>query len=232
MALLAAIAILSGAAIALEILLMRLFSIVLWHHFAYMIISVALLGIGASGTFLVFAKDLLTRRFTAAFAGFGVLFAVSAVSCFALAQRVPFNPLEVIWDAWQQVHLVQVQLLLAVPFFAAGAAVGLPRIPKDLSLGVSGMLAMIERRANRSSYKQCPGSLALVGCKASSAVHSRAYGEGQLRQGQDIAGLQALDGRVLPCFGRSGRPGCQIEGLDRVLSLGRAPPLPFSIFRM
>ena len=29
---------------------MRLFSIVLWHHFAYMMISVALLGYGAAGT--------------------------------------------------------------------------------------------------------------------------------------------------------------------------------------
>ncbi|MGK9232962.1 hypothetical protein KXS07_15020 [Inquilinus limosus] len=125
MALLAAIAILAGAAIALEILLMRLFSILLWHHFAYMIISVALLGIGASGTFLVFAKDLLARQFTAAFAGFGVLFAVSAVGCFILAQRVPFNPLEVIWDAGQQVRLAQIQLLLALPFFAVGAAIGL-----------------------------------------------------------------------------------------------------------
>lgn len=125
MALLAAIAILAGAAIALEILLMRLFSILLWHHFAYMIISVALLGIGASGTFLVFAKGFLARRFTAAFAGFGILFAVSAVGCFVLAQRVPFNPLEVIWDVEQQLHLAQIQLLLAMPFFAVGAAIGL-----------------------------------------------------------------------------------------------------------
>ena len=42
-----AIALISGAALAFEILLMRLFSIVLWHHFAYMIISLALLGYGA-----------------------------------------------------------------------------------------------------------------------------------------------------------------------------------------
>ena len=38
-----AIALLSAAALAYEVLLARLFSIVLWHHFAYMIISVALL---------------------------------------------------------------------------------------------------------------------------------------------------------------------------------------------
>ena len=42
----------SASALAYEILLMRLFSIVQWHHFAYMVISLALLGYGASGTFL------------------------------------------------------------------------------------------------------------------------------------------------------------------------------------
>ena len=51
------IALISAAALAYEILLMRLFSIIQWHHFAYMMISLALLGYGASGTFLV-----LTRR--------------------------------------------------------------------------------------------------------------------------------------------------------------------------
>jgi spermidine synthase len=121
----AAIAILAGAAIAHEILLMRLFSILLWHHFAYMIISVALLGIGASGTFLAFARVPLARRFTTTFAGCAVLFAVSTVAGFALAQRVPFNPLEVIWDLDQQLYLAQMYLLLAVPFFAVGLAIGL-----------------------------------------------------------------------------------------------------------
>src|SRR5919202_2897669 len=125
MALLAAVGILAGASIAYEILLMRLFSILLWHHFAHMIISVALLGIGASGTVLAFARNALGRRFTAVFAGCAVLFAVSAPAGFALAQRVPFNPLEVIWDLDQQLHLARIYLLLAVPFFAIGVAIGL-----------------------------------------------------------------------------------------------------------
>jgi hypothetical protein len=59
-ALLVAIGILAGAALAYEILLARLFSILLWHHFAYMIISVALLGIGASGTVLAFTRGART----------------------------------------------------------------------------------------------------------------------------------------------------------------------------
>src|SRR5256885_16103017 len=45
-----AIAMLSAATLGYEILLMRLFSVIQWHHFAYMMISVALLGYGAAGT--------------------------------------------------------------------------------------------------------------------------------------------------------------------------------------
>jgi spermidine synthase len=120
-----AVGILAGASIAYEILLTRLFSVLLWHHFAHMIISVALLGIGASGTALAFSRTVLASRFTLTFTICASLFAVSAVGGFALAQRVPFNPLEVIWDLDQQLHLARIYLLLAIPFFAVGVAIGL-----------------------------------------------------------------------------------------------------------
>jgi hypothetical protein len=61
--LLFAIAVISGSALAYEILLMRLFSIIQWHHFAYMIISLALLGYGVSGVFLALNRDRLARSF-------------------------------------------------------------------------------------------------------------------------------------------------------------------------
>jgi len=47
--LLAAISIISASALAYEVLLMRLFSIIQWHHFAYMIISLALLAMALAG---------------------------------------------------------------------------------------------------------------------------------------------------------------------------------------
>ena len=47
---LVAVALISAGVLAYEILLARLFAIVQWYHFAYMIISMALLGYGASGT--------------------------------------------------------------------------------------------------------------------------------------------------------------------------------------
>src|SRR5215831_11183989 len=125
MPLLLAVSLLSAAAIAYEILLTRLFAITLWHHFAYMVISLALLGYGASGTFLVFVGQRGLARFGVSFATLAVSFGLAAIGCYALAWRLPFNPLEVIWDWRQQFYLAAMYLLLALPFFATGSAIGL-----------------------------------------------------------------------------------------------------------
>ena len=83
-----AIAFFSAAALSYEILLIRLFSIIQWHHFAFMIISLSLLGYGASGMFLSIAGDRLRPRFPAVFMMNGLLFAISSVFCFLTAQHV------------------------------------------------------------------------------------------------------------------------------------------------
>jgi len=113
---LVAIALISAGLLAYEVLLTRLFAIIQWHHFAYMVISIALLGYGASGTFLAFAQDRLSRRFVGVFALCAALFAISAVAGFAVAQRLPFNALAVIWKPSQLLYLVVLYLLLTVPF--------------------------------------------------------------------------------------------------------------------
>lgn len=123
--LLVSVALVSGSALGLEILWMRLLSIAWWHHFAYMVISLALLGYGASGTFLTLAGKALLARFHGAYAASAALFGVGAPASFALARQVPFNPLEVVWDPTELLGLAAVYLLLAVPFFCAGTAVGL-----------------------------------------------------------------------------------------------------------
>ena len=125
MALLWAVTLLSAAALAFEILLMRLFSVAQWHHFAYMIISVALLGYGASGTVLTVFRNRLQGRFSVVFTAGAVLFSLTAPASFALAGLVPLNTLEIVWDRGQLVYLLAVYLLLAVPFFCAGTAIGL-----------------------------------------------------------------------------------------------------------
>ena len=120
-----AISFVSAAILAYEVLLMRLLAIVQWHHFAYMVISVALLGYGASGTFLALSQDWMKRRFTAAFAVNALLFGATAVLGFALGQRVPFNALAVVWDVRQVLHLAVLYAVFVVPFFFGANCVGL-----------------------------------------------------------------------------------------------------------
>jgi spermidine synthase len=115
----------STAAISYEILLMRMLSIVQWHHFAYMIISLALLGYGASGTFIAVCKRWLEPRFELAFSISALLFAVTMVECFVLGQRVPFNALEIVWNPRQFLNLGLIYLVYFVPFFFAACCIGL-----------------------------------------------------------------------------------------------------------
>ena len=120
-----AIGMLSACVLAYEVLLTRLLSIVLWHHFAYMIISAAMLGYGASGTALTLLKDRVASHvgvaYVIAIAGMAVLMPAA----FLLAQQVPFNPLELLWDNTQFSGLLAIYLLMMAPFFCGGLGMGL-----------------------------------------------------------------------------------------------------------
>ena len=120
-----ATSLISAAAIAYEILLMRMLSIVQWNHFAYMIISLALLGYGASGTFIALFKRFLQPRFELVFSLSGLLFSITMVACFVLGQRVPFNALELVWNPRQFFYLGVTYLVFFVPFFFAACCIGL-----------------------------------------------------------------------------------------------------------
>lgn len=120
-----AVALLSAAALSYEVLLTRLFAIVYWHHLAHMIISLALLGYGASGTFLSFCGKRLKDRFGKSFTMNAAAFALSAPLCFAAAQSLPFNPLELAWAPVQWLWLAAIYLVLSLPFFAAANAIAL-----------------------------------------------------------------------------------------------------------
>jgi hypothetical protein len=63
--LMAGIALTSFAALLLELSLTRLFSVILFYHFAFLAISIALLGLGAGGVFAYLRRDWLARYSTA-----------------------------------------------------------------------------------------------------------------------------------------------------------------------
>lgn len=139
-----AVAVLAGASLAYEVLLTRLFAIIQWHHFAHMVISLALLGYGASGSFLTLAGERARHAFPGWFVGNAVLAGVGAVAAFALAQRLPFNAQELAWDWRQALYLPVLYLLLALPFFCVANCIGLTlcrfpqRIPRIYAYDLAG----------------------------------------------------------------------------------------------
>ena len=119
------VALVSAAALAYEVLLTRLLAIVHWHHFAYFVISLALLGFGASGAFLSTCGSWFTARFRGAFVANAVLFGAGAPLCFAAVQEMPFNALEITWSAAQWGWLALMFLCLSIPFFGAANCIAL-----------------------------------------------------------------------------------------------------------
>lgn len=128
----AALLLVSAAVLSYQVILLRAFSIGQWHHFAYMVISIALLGFGASGTLLAVLKRGGMNTAVSFQCSEVVWFAFSATSfaitlpiAFWLTQRVPFDPFLIVWDRRQVLYLGCYYLLLSVPFFAAATAIGL-----------------------------------------------------------------------------------------------------------
>jgi len=122
---LSAIFVLSAAALAYEVLLVRLFSIIHWHHFAFMVISIALLGYGASGSMITVFQRGLLQRYGSVLVFNAAMFGLSAIVCFIAVQHLPFNALEILWDTSQWQRLFMSYLLLTLPFFFVANAIAL-----------------------------------------------------------------------------------------------------------
>ena len=113
----------SLAALSFELVLTRLFSVALSYHFAFMVVSLALLGYGASGSFLALFPSLLQKRPALFFYCSAILFSVSCVGTYTVANHIPFDPVRISWDRLQLVYLFADYLLLSVPFFFSGLCV-------------------------------------------------------------------------------------------------------------
>lgn len=90
---LAAVSLISGSLIALQVVFTRLFSIMIWHHFTYLVIGVALLGGGAAGTFLAvrgWSATVIRERLGLIAAGYGV----SVLAVLAAIALLRFDPLK------------------------------------------------------------------------------------------------------------------------------------------
>ena len=125
----------SCVVLGLELVLMRSLSIGHWHHFAYMIISVALLGFGLSGTVVALARRALLRNARTWMGAASLLLAGCLPVCFHLIQDVPFNVLELGWNAWQYLYLLEDYVLCLLPFFFGACVIALALAEPDVPIG-------------------------------------------------------------------------------------------------
>jgi hypothetical protein len=117
-ALAAAIATVSFATLLLELALTRLFSVVLFYHFAFLAISIALLGLGAGGVFAFIRRERLKQHETGWLAP-RILMASSLfiLVMLAVVLRIPVS-LRLDWTNFFRLTIIYV--IAAVPFFFTG----------------------------------------------------------------------------------------------------------------
>ena len=116
--LLAGLALTSFATLLLELSLTRLFSVVLFYHFAFLAISIALLGLGAGGVFAYLLKTRLapveTRELGAR------LCMANAVVVVVVLEVVLHVPVSLDVSGRNFLRLTALYLAAAVPFFLTG----------------------------------------------------------------------------------------------------------------
>ena len=104
----------SFSSLAYEIALTRIFSISLWYHFAFMIISIAMLGLAASGTLLSIFSKLKNPSNIGAYS---FLLGLGIPLSYLISNQIPFDPVRLSWDKPQLLYIGLYYIVLSVPFF-------------------------------------------------------------------------------------------------------------------
>ena len=116
--LLAGLGLTSFAALLLELALTRLFSVVLFYHFAFLAISIALLGLGAGGVFAYLLKSRLLKIGTRTLAAYLCL--GNAMVVVGVLEIVLHVPVALNVSQKNFLRLTELYLSAAVPFFLTG----------------------------------------------------------------------------------------------------------------
>ncbi len=112
----------SAGVLAFEIALTRVFAVTQFYHFAFLSVSLALLGFGASGSALTAFPALGKggpRRWTL----LATAQSITTITAYLVTNAVPFDSFAIAWDRRQILYLLIYYLALAVPFFFGGLVV-------------------------------------------------------------------------------------------------------------
>ncbi len=123
---------LTFGAIVLEVSFTRLFSVSQGYHFAFLVVSIALLGVGAGGSFLMAFGDRIKRPNTV-LPSASFLFSATALVSYIVVNNIPFDLDRIAVDPRQPLFLFSAYFALSVPFFFSGLAVAfiISRAPRS-----------------------------------------------------------------------------------------------------
>ena len=121
---------LSLSSLTFEVLLTRVFSINQWNHLSFMVISIALFGFAASGTFLSILESknprICERLLSKGSHSFLVIcYVISAIGSFICLNQLPLEYLKLPVEPIQALYLLIAYVLLAMPFFITGFAIAM-----------------------------------------------------------------------------------------------------------
>jgi hypothetical protein len=170
---------LSAATLIFEINLTRLFSVAQFYHFAFMVISIALLGFGASGTCLALIPALARRDSQRSLGVLSLAAGISMLAAYLLTNWMPFDSFSLLIDKRQVWILGGHYLVLAFPFFFNGLAVAI-------------LLAAYPDSVGNTYAINLTGSA--VGCVLALVVPSWFGGEGTVFFSSGVAAVGAICG--------------------------------------
>lgn len=114
----------SLSVLMLEFTLIRVLSVSLWYHFAFMIISIALLGLGISGVTILLSKKINKAEINSFLTITSLAYAVSVILSFVIINKIPFDPFSLFVDSSQFLYLPVYYVVITLPFFLAGLIIG------------------------------------------------------------------------------------------------------------
>ncbi len=112
--------IVSMASLLHEFTLTRILSVSLWYHFAFMIISVALLGIGVSGVALSLFPKIMQKPIDKLLTFLAIIYGASVIITFVISYYIPIDPFSLFTQKIQFVIIPIYYILITIPFFFSG----------------------------------------------------------------------------------------------------------------
>ena len=114
----------AGSIIALQIGIMRVFSVGSWAHFGSLVVSLAMFGFGLTSAVMCVGKSWFERHWIGSVKGALLAFGPLMVVCNLAAQQVPFNAIFLISDPVQKWRLFANFVLYFLPFLAGALYLG------------------------------------------------------------------------------------------------------------